>query len=80
MRTRFEADWRPEADWERFMTSCIDRRVLDRMRSRVGRIPVATRAAPGRRSSGKARTALLLWLLGVPLPLILLFYALRGCN
>jgi hypothetical protein len=29
--------------------------------------------------SGKARRACLLWLLGVPLPLILLFYLFKGC-
>lgn len=31
-------------------------------------------------SSGKARTGLLLWLIGVPLPLILIFYLLKGCS
>lgn len=29
--------------------------------------------------TGKARTGILLWLLGVPLPLILLFFLMRGC-
>jgi hypothetical protein len=29
--------------------------------------------------SGKARTAILLWLLGIPLPVILLIFLLRGC-
>lgn len=29
--------------------------------------------------SGKVRTGVLLWALGVPLPLILLFVLLRGC-
>lgn len=29
--------------------------------------------------SGKARTAILLWLLGVPIPLILLFFLIKGC-
>lgn len=28
---------------------------------------------------GKARTAILLWLLGIPLPLILVFFLIRGC-
>ena len=28
---------------------------------------------------GKVRHALLLWLLGVPIPLILLFFLIRGC-
>lgn len=28
---------------------------------------------------GGARTGILLWLLGVPLPFILLFYLIRGC-
>ena len=31
------------------------------------------------RESGKARTGILLWLIGVPLPLILLFYLFKGC-
>lgn len=30
-------------------------------------------------SSGKVRTGILLWALGVPLPFILLFVLLRGC-
>jgi hypothetical protein len=29
--------------------------------------------------SGKARTGILLWLLGVPLPIILLIWAIKGC-
>ena len=29
--------------------------------------------------SGKARTGCLLWLLGVPLPLILIWYLVKGC-
>ncbi|MBX3390419.1 MAG: hypothetical protein KF691_13295 [Phycisphaeraceae bacterium] len=29
--------------------------------------------------TGKARTAILLWLLGVPIPLILLFFLIKGC-
>ena len=28
---------------------------------------------------GKARYGILLWLLGIPLPLILLFYLFKGC-
>ncbi|MFT3686555.1 MAG: hypothetical protein QM783_16835 [Phycisphaerales bacterium] len=28
---------------------------------------------------GKIRSALLLWLLGVPIPLILLFFMIKGC-
>lgn len=28
---------------------------------------------------GKARTAILLWLLGVPIPLIILFFLLKSC-
>ena len=28
---------------------------------------------------GKARTGLLLWLLGVPLPVILLIWMIKGC-
>lgn len=35
------------------------------------------RRVPSR--DGKARTAILLWLLGVPLPLILGFFLLRSC-
>ncbi len=31
------------------------------------------------REKGGLRGGLLLWLIGVPLPLILLFYLLRGC-
>jgi hypothetical protein len=31
------------------------------------------------RQSGKARTGILLWLIGIPLPLILLFYLVKGC-
>jgi hypothetical protein len=30
-------------------------------------------------AAGKARTGILLWLLGVPLPLILLFFLIKGC-
>jgi hypothetical protein len=33
-----------------------------------------------RRQAGKARTGCLLWLLGVPLPVILLIWAIRGCH
>ena len=29
--------------------------------------------------SGKMRTGILLWALGIPLPLILLFFLFRGC-
>jgi hypothetical protein len=29
--------------------------------------------------SGKARYAILLWLLGVPLPIILLIWMIKGC-
>ncbi len=38
-------------------------------------------ATPARKLSrwGKARTAILLWLLGVPLPLILLILLIRSC-
>lgn len=31
------------------------------------------------RRPGKARTAILLWLLGIPLPLIIVFFLIRGC-
>lgn len=31
------------------------------------------------RREGKVRTGILLWALGIPLPLILLFFLLRGC-
>lgn len=31
------------------------------------------------RQAGKARTALLLWLLGVPLPVILIIWMIKGC-
>jgi hypothetical protein len=31
------------------------------------------------RQTGKARTALLLWLIGVPLPIILIIWAVKGC-
>jgi hypothetical protein len=31
------------------------------------------------RRSGKARTGILLWLLGVPIPLILLFFLIKSC-
>lgn len=31
------------------------------------------------RAQGKARTAALLWLIGIPLPLILLFFLFKGC-
>lgn len=40
--------------------------------------PAPVRPGPLARA-GKARTAILLWLLGVPLPLILLFFLIRGC-
>jgi hypothetical protein len=33
----------------------------------------------GRSEAGKARSALLLWLLGVPLPIILLIWLIKGC-
>lgn len=29
--------------------------------------------------SGKAKMGILMWLLGVPIPLILLFFLIRGC-
>lgn len=29
--------------------------------------------------SGKARTGILLWLLGVPIPLIILFFLIKSC-
>jgi hypothetical protein len=28
---------------------------------------------------GKARTAILLWLLGIPIPLIILFFVVKSC-
>ena len=31
------------------------------------------------KESGKLGTGILLWLIGVPLPLILLFFLFRGC-
>ena len=31
------------------------------------------------RQAGKARTAVLLWLLGVPLPIILIIWMVKGC-
>jgi hypothetical protein len=34
---------------------------------------------PHGQRSGKARTMILLWLLGVPLPIILIILAIRGC-
>ncbi|MFO0861448.1 MAG: hypothetical protein U0570_12915 [Phycisphaerales bacterium] len=39
-------------------------------------IPVARPLAS---RPGKARTAILLWLLGVPIPLIVLFFLIRSC-
>jgi hypothetical protein len=32
-----------------------------------------------RTRSGKARTAILLWLLGIPIPVILLIFLLKSC-
>jgi len=32
-----------------------------------------------RHAPGRARTGILLWLLGVPLPIILIIWALGGC-
>ena len=32
-----------------------------------------------RNTTGKARYAILLWLLGVPLPIILLIWMVKGC-
>lgn len=29
--------------------------------------------------AGRARTGILLWLLGVPLPIILIIWAIKGC-
>jgi hypothetical protein len=42
---------------------------------------IRTRLAAARRrhEEGKLRTGLLLWLLGVPLPIILLIWAIKGC-
>ena len=31
------------------------------------------------RQAGKARTGILLWLLGVPLPVILIIWMVKGC-
>lgn len=41
----------------------------------------AMQAYPKRRWNrhGKVRHGILLWLLGVPIPLILLFFLIRGC-
>jgi hypothetical protein len=36
-------------------------------------------APPRNHVTGKARTGILLWLLGVPLPLILLYFLIKGC-
>ena len=36
---------------------------------------MARRAA----EAGRARTGILLWLLGVPIPIIIIIYLLRGC-
>ena len=35
-----------------------------------------TKSAPG---SGKVKTGILLWALGIPIPFVLLFFLLRGC-
>jgi len=43
---------------------------------------VTTATGGGRKGSwrsGKARTAILLWLLGVPIPLIILFFVIKSC-
>jgi hypothetical protein len=41
----------------------------------VWRVPEG--ASPSR--PGKARTAILLWLLGVPIPVIILIFLVKGC-
>lgn len=41
--------------------------------------PVVTPAQGRWARAGKVRTAILLWALGVPIPLVLLFVAIRGC-
>ena len=66
-----------EADWRQFMAACTEPRALRRVTMRVRRVDGL--AGSARRRAGKARAAILLWLLGVPLPLILLYFLFRGC-
>lgn len=35
---------------------------------------------PAHRRAGKARNWVLLWLLGIPIPVLILIYILRGCT
>ena len=37
------------------------------------------KGGPTTKRTGKARTGILLWLLGVPLPIILIIFLIRGC-
>ena len=41
--------------------------------------PVRTEGVSYRARAGKARTGILLWLLGVPIPIIILIFLVRGC-
>jgi hypothetical protein len=49
-------------------------RPLARLRAWRGRLPAARRRQQGRWGY------ILLWLLGVPIPILLLIYLLRGCT
>ncbi len=43
--------------------------------------PIAhTRSTGWVRNAGKIRPTVLLWALGVPIPLVLLFFLIRGCS
>ena len=53
------------------------------MKTKTAKTPLPARVHPRMRDlrarAGKARYALLLWLLGVPLPIILLIWLVKGC-
>jgi hypothetical protein len=51
---------------------------MNRIADGKGGSPSAATNAPVTRT-GKARTGILLWLLGVPIPIILLIFLIRGC-
>lgn len=43
------------------------------------RVFVERGACPPWSRAGKARTAILLWLLGIPIPIIILIFLVKGC-
>ncbi|MGH7242713.1 MAG: hypothetical protein ACREJD_04790 [Phycisphaerales bacterium] len=59
--------------------TCVDAVHHGRKRTMANETDESTTHLIGEARSGKARTAILLWLIGVPIPLIVLFFLIKSC-